>query len=62
MDRWCAARGVQRGAVLTIAQCWELSLAWYPGRLRADWRKRDEKETQAVFDSLGLRGEFWRVG
>jgi hypothetical protein len=52
---------VRRGAVLTIAQCWELSLAWYPGRMRADWRKPNAKETQAIFDSLGLRGEFWRV-
>jgi hypothetical protein len=52
---------VARGAVITIPQCWELSLAWYPERLQTGWWRRNAQETRAVFESLGLEGEFWRV-
>jgi hypothetical protein len=53
---------VARGAVMTIEQCWRLALAWYPGRDREGWRRRNAEETNALFESVGLRGEFWRVG
>jgi hypothetical protein len=29
--------------------------------MRADWRKHSAQETQAIFEGLGLRGEFWQV-
>ena len=47
---------------MTIQQIWGLAQAWYPDRLDADWRRRTPQEAQAVFASLGLTGEFWRLG
>lgn len=62
MDRWCEERAVARGAVVSLDQCWRLSQVWYPGRLTPDWRRMNAMETQAAFESVGLTGEFWRVG
>ena len=48
-----------RGATMTLDQCWRLSQLWYPGRLEADWRRRNAAETEAVFAAVGLTGPFW---
>jgi hypothetical protein len=61
VDRWCAARGVERGAVLPLEQCWRLSLAWYAGRHLPGWRRRNARQARAVFESVGLTGDFWRL-
>jgi hypothetical protein len=46
---------------MTLEQCWHLSQLWYPGRLRADWQRKNAQETEAVFAQVGLSGEFWRL-
>jgi hypothetical protein len=36
-----------------------LSRRWYTDRLSTDFRRRTRDETQALFEELGLRGDFW---
>lgn len=62
MERWCGARGVERGAVVPVEQCWELARLWYRGRLDPDWTRRTREEMQAAFEEVGLVGEFWGLG
>ena len=61
MDRWCEDRAFRRGVVINLDQCWKLAQAWYPERMKPGWRRKSPDESQAVFDGLGLVGEFWRV-
>jgi hypothetical protein len=61
VNRWCAARNRRVGAVVPLQTAWALAMAWYTGRLEPDWRRRTPAEAQALFTSLGLVGEFWRV-
>ena len=61
MKRWCAARGVARGALMTLDQAWDLSRKWYGNRLAADFRRPTRDEALAIFASVGLTGEFWRL-
>jgi hypothetical protein len=59
--RWCDDRSLPRGAFISLDVCWRLARAWYPERLNQGWRRKNAQETQAVFDGLGLTGDFWRV-
>ena len=61
LQRWLDQRGYQQGAVMSLAQIWGLAQAWYRDRLNADWRRRTPAEAEAVFESLGLTGDFWRL-
>ena len=58
---WCERHGLPRGAVLPWAQVLALGRAWYGRHLDEDWRKHTVAEAQAIFDGLGLRGDFWRL-
>ena len=62
MSRWLAREGRTRGAVVPLVQIWALSRVWYADPRRADWRPRTREETQAVLSSVGLTGEFWKLG
>jgi len=59
VDRWCAMRGLSRGAIFTPEQMWTVSKPWYGRRLSRDWRRFTPDEAQAVFASAGLTGAFW---
>jgi hypothetical protein len=61
VNRWCSARNRPVGAVVSLQTAWALAVAWYTGRLEPDWRRRSPAEAQALFTSLGLVGQFWRV-
>ena len=61
VERWCASKGLERGALLTPEQQWRLAEAWYGNRLSPDWRRRTPAEAQALFAELGLEGAFWRL-
>ena len=60
VDRWCAMWKQARGAMLSIEQGWALATGWYVDRLEADWRSKTPAEAEALLDSLGLTGPFWR--
>jgi hypothetical protein len=61
VDTWYRRRGIATGATLTLEQQWELARVWYADVLSPDWRRRTTDEAQAVFASVGLTGEFWRL-
>ena len=54
-------RAARPGAVLGAARLWELARRWYGDRLDPGWRPRSVDASQAIFTSLGLTGEFWRL-
>jgi hypothetical protein len=61
VDRWCEQRRIQKGAVFSLGQAWELAQAWYADRLSPEWRRATPEEAQRVFAEVGLTGEFWRL-
>ena len=61
LQRWLDRHGYERGALMTLPQIWGLAQAWYRDRLSPDWRRRTPAEAEAVFESLGLTGDFWRL-
>jgi len=52
---------MSHGATLSVAQQWDLARLWYRDRMFPKWRRRTPDEAQAVFESLGLTGAFWRL-
>ena len=63
LARWLADRTGKRGAVLTLADTWRLSKAWYHDRRRGEWKPRTLEESQRILDSLNLNpgSEFWTL-
>jgi hypothetical protein len=53
---------VTAGEVVDLATLAELARRWYGDRLDPGWRPRTRAESQAILDSVGLTGEFWRLG
>jgi hypothetical protein len=51
----------QPGRILRAAQLHELARAWYGDRLDPGWTPRDRAASQAVLESVGLTGSFWRL-
>jgi len=62
VDRWCEQTGLKRGAAFPLETAWQLADEWYRDRLSPTWRRRTPEKAQAVFDDLGLKGEFWKLG
>ena len=62
VDRWCAARGIARGAMFTPEQMWQVAKPWFERRLAPDWRRFAADEAEALFERAGLTGEFWKLG
>jgi hypothetical protein len=58
---WSRRRGIATGATLTLDQQWALARTWYSDVMTPTWRRRTPEEVQAVFASVGLTGEFWRL-
>jgi carboxypeptidase C (cathepsin A) len=61
VDRWCEARDLKRGAIVTPDQTWQLARGWYANKLKPDWRRHTLEETEALLTSIGLVGEFWSL-
>jgi hypothetical protein len=61
VDRWCAARRTAKGAVVPLAQVWQLARMWYAGRALESWNPRTPEQAEHVFAGVGLHGDFWRL-
>jgi len=46
---------------MTLPQAWDLSQHWYGTRLDPDFRRPTADEARAIFASVGLTGDFWRI-
>ena len=58
-DRWLAGR--EPGATTSVFKLCELAHAWWDDRLSPDWRPHTREQNQAILDSLGLTGDFWKL-
>jgi hypothetical protein len=58
LERWLEERALDRGATLTIDQCWRLASSWYRDRMERGWRRRTPEEAEQAFASIGLTGPF----
>lgn len=61
VDRWCAARHLERRALVALDQLWQLAVAWYSSRLTPEARRPVGDEIRAIFDGLGLTDPFWHT-
>jgi hypothetical protein len=61
VDAWCRANGRSRGATLDVPTLRALAARWYGDRLDPGWRPRTAAESQRIFASVGLTGDFWRL-
>ena len=61
VDRWCADRGVSRGAVVVLEQVWRLAGPWYADRLTEDWRPKTPEVIERMLIAAGLTSDFWRL-
>jgi len=50
-----------RGAVVPLAQCWELAQRWDVDRLRLDWHRKTVDEIERIFEQVQLRDPFWSL-
>ncbi len=57
--RWLGGR--EPGATISVTKLSELAHAWWHDRLDPEWRPHTREQNQAILDSLGLTGEFWRL-
>ena len=46
---------------MSARTAWELGRVWYADRLREDWAPKTAEVMEAIFEKVGLTGEFWRV-
>lgn len=61
LEAWLASGERPRGEVLTLDRQWALAARWFAGRNEPTWRKRTAAEAEALFRSVGLGGDFWRL-
>ena len=61
VDNWCRKKKIAKGSVFSLEQGWQLAQQWYHDRLELKWRRKTPDETQAVFESIGLTGDFWKL-
>ena len=57
--RWLGGR--EPGATIPVAKLAKLALAWWNDRISPDWTPHTREQNQAILESLGLTGEFWRL-
>jgi hypothetical protein len=61
VEAWLGRTRNLRGAVVPLAQVWELAKRWYVDPRDPGWRPRTRDESQSVINAAGLRGEFWEL-
>lgn len=62
LQKWLADWNMPRGEVVPLDTAFKLAHAWYsPDRRAPDWRRKTVEEVEALFASLGLTSEFWRL-
>ncbi len=59
VERWLDGR--QPGATIPVATLAGLAHAWWGDRLDPAWRPHTREQNQAILESVGLTGAFWRL-
>lgn len=58
---WSAQTETPIGAVVPIANLWQLSRHWFENRLSPDWRKPQREVLQEMLKDHGFTGPFWSL-
>lgn len=58
---WAARHRLPVGSIVPIEQAVALGRAWYGHHLDADWHKWTVAEARAIFASVGLTDDIWRL-
>jgi hypothetical protein len=61
VQRWATTNNRSVGAIVPLAQVWELAKGWYSDPRSRSWRPRSRDESQAVIRAAGLVGDFWEL-
>lgn len=56
---WCQARAIAPRPLVSMAQLWQLAVAWYATRLSAEARRPGPAEIRQIFARIGLSDPFW---
>jgi hypothetical protein len=56
---WCRTRGIEPRPIVTMAQLWQLAVAWYGTRLSLEARRPGPAEMRQIFGRIGLSDPFW---
>lgn len=56
---WCRARRIEPRPIVTMAQLWQLAVAWYASRLSPEARRPAPAEMREIFGRIGLSDPFW---
>lgn len=56
---WCAARGAEPGAILSLPDAWRLAVAWFGDVLNPAFRGHTPAEATRRFRAAGFDGTFW---
>ena len=59
VDAWCRERGLPRRPLVSLAQLWQLAVAWYENRMSPAARRPGPGEMREIFARIGLEGPFW---
>lgn len=59
ITEWLAIRAP--GTTITATQLSDLAHAWWGDRLDPHWRPHTREQNQAILDTVGLTGAFWRL-
>lgn len=59
VNRWCRAREIDLGYMMSPEQGWGLARAWYRDKIKPEWRRHTLEETEALLAALELTGPFW---
>jgi hypothetical protein len=56
---WCAERGYPVRPLVRLDQLWGMATTFYGTRLQENARRPQPDEIRAIFEGLGLYGDFW---
>ena len=57
--KWCSRNGHPLRPLVTMDQLWRLATTWYSTRLQPESRRPGPDEMRAIFEGIGLSGDFW---
>jgi Alkylmercury lyase len=61
LERWLSSGRNPSGETMSLKRQWQLAQRWFAGRHKPDWKRRDADEVEAVFGSVGLTSDFWKL-
>ena len=61
MDDWLKENPDLRGETLSLEQTLKISVRIYKEKMTIDYARPSKEQLTAYWDSIGLRGDFWKL-